>query len=57
MKDMRRKCNIMIGLSKFTSNNKKTIKWCLSHWLAPNMFGAKLCHLRKYVSSILWEDF
>ena len=36
MKDMRRKCNSMIDLSKFTSN-KKNMKWSCSFNLQPSL--------------------
>ena len=37
MKDIKRKCNIMIDLSKFTSN-KKHIEWSCSLKLRPFLF-------------------
>jgi len=37
MEDIRRKCNLLVDLSKFTSNKNILSKSC-SHWLQTNLY-------------------
>ena len=47
MKDIRRKCNSMIDLSKFTSN-KKNIKWSCSLNLQPSLLPNSFSKKKKF---------